>query len=224
MYKAGVIGGMGPLATVEFYDRLVHKSPAHSDNEHADIVILNHASIPDRTQCILHHKDEEFLNAIRPDFDLLNTLGVQVIAIPCNTSHYYYDQLTTFTDIPIVNMVESSIKQVKRLGYSQACVFCTEGTYASQIYEKYAQQHGITVIELAEEDRHAIMETIYSIKEKNSTEGEKLNAMLSKYCDENTVGILACTELSIIDVDPRYQSRVIDALDVLVEETLQYLY
>nr|MDK6328819.1 amino acid racemase [Alloscardovia omnicolens] len=108
MYKGGVIGGMGPLATVEFYNRLVRKSPANSDNEHADVIILNHATIPDRTRCIMNHRDDDFLNAIRPDFDLLNSLGVKVIAIPCNTSHYYYDKLCEFTDIPIVNMVESS--------------------------------------------------------------------------------------------------------------------
>ncbi|OFQ99939.1 aspartate/glutamate racemase family protein [Alloscardovia sp. HMSC034E08] len=224
MYKGGVIGGMGPLATVEFYNRLVRKSPANSDNEHADVIILNHATIPDRTRCIMNHRDDDFLNAIRPDFDLLNSLGVKVIAIPCNTSHYYYDKLCEFTDIPIVNMVESSIIEAKKRGFTRACVFCTEGTASSGIYERYALKHGLTIVELDEADRTAMMDTIYSIKAKNSTEGEKLNDVISQYCDAQTVGIIACTELSLIDLDEANKPLALDALDVLVARTLEYLY
>ena len=182
MYKGGVIGGMGPLATVEFYNRLVRKSPANSDNEHADVIILNHATIPDRTRCIMNHRDDDFLNVIRPDFDLLNSLGVKVIAIPCNTSHYYYDKLCEFTDIPIVNMVESSIIEAKKRGFTRACVFCTEGTASSGIYEKYALKHGLTIVEQPRKPH------------------------------------------VLIDLNEVNKPLALDALDVLVARTLEYLY
>ena len=69
-----------------------------------------------------------------------------------------------------------------------------------------------------------MMDTIYSIKEKNSTEGEKLNDVISQYCDAQTVGIIACTELSLIDLNEVNKPLALDALDVLVARTLEYLY
>ena len=63
MYKIGVIGGMGPLATVNYYRKLVLSTPAKNDREHIDMVILNHASIPDRTDCIINGEKDKFLNA-----------------------------------------------------------------------------------------------------------------------------------------------------------------
>ena len=92
MYKLGVIGGMGPLATVKFYDKVVLNTDAHNDNEHIDLVVLNHSTMPDRTRCIIEKKDLEFLNVIKKDLEILDNIGVDVVAIPCNTSHYFYDE------------------------------------------------------------------------------------------------------------------------------------
>ena len=92
MYKLGVIGGMGPLATVKFYDKIVLNTEAHNDNEHIDLIVLNHSTMPDRTKCIIENKDTEFLNEIKKDLEILERIGIDVVAIPCNTSHYFYDE------------------------------------------------------------------------------------------------------------------------------------
>lgn len=223
MYRVGIIGGMGPLATVNFYEKLVKSTPAKIDNEHIDLVILNHATLPDRTECIFNNENEKFLKKIKSDFDIMNEIGVEVIAIPCNTSHYYYNDYKNFTSIPIVNMVESSVLEIKKLGYKKICVFSTTGTSKTKIYEKYALENNISLVEIDETDKKYIMDTIYKIKETNDTKGEKLNEMIEKYCTDDVIGIVACTELSLVKINEKNKSKVIDAIDILVKETLKYI-
>ena len=76
MYKLGVIGGMGPLATVNFYQRVVLNTEAKCDNEHIDMIVLNHSTMPDRTKCIIENRKAEFLEAIKKDFAVLENIGV----------------------------------------------------------------------------------------------------------------------------------------------------
>ena len=216
MYKLGVIGGMGPLATVKFYDKVVLNTDAHNDNEHIDLVVLNHSTMPDRTRCIIEKKDLEFLNVIKKDLEILDKIGVDVVAIPCNTSHYFYDEFSKYTNLKIINMIEETILEIKRRGVKQVAVFGTIGTLNSKVYDKYAQKYGIEVKELSDEDKNSVMDNIYKIKETNNLENKEI---LNKYCDKDTIGIIACTELSLLDICKSINT--IDALDVLVNKSIE---
>lgn len=219
MYKLGVIGGMGPLATVKFYDKVVLNTDAHNDNEHIDLVVLNHSTMPDRTRCIIEKKDLEFLNVIKKDLEILDNIGVDVVAIPCNTSHYFYDEFSKYTNLKIINMIEETILEIKRRGVKQVAVFGTIGTLNSKVYDKYAQRYGIEVKELSTEDKNSVMDIIYNIKETNNLENKEFIEILNKYCDKDTIGIIACTELSLLDICKSINT--IDALDVLVNKSIE---
>ena len=219
MYKLGVIGGMGPLATVSFYERVVLNTAAKCDNEHIDMVVLSHASMPDRTKCIIENRGGEFLEVIKKDFKILEDIGVEAVAIPCNTSHYFFDEFKKFTGLRIINMIEETILEVKKRGIEKIAVFGTLGTLNSKVYEKYANQHGLLVKEVSPEDKQAVMDIIYDIKETNGLDGRRFVDILSRYCDDETVGIIACTELSLLDI-PR-DINTIDALDVLVKRSIE---
>lgn len=219
MYKLGVIGGMGPLATVKFYDKVVLNTDAHNDNEHIDLVVLNHSTMPDRTRCIIEKKDLEFLNVIKKDLEILDNIGVDVVAIPCNTSHYFYDEFSKYTNLKIINMIEETILEIKRRGVKQVAVFGTIGTLNSKVYDKYAQKYGIEVKELSTDDKNSVMDIIYNIKETNNLENKEFIEILNKYCDKDTIGIIACTELSLLDICKSINT--IDALDVLVNKSIE---
>ena len=219
MYKLGVIGGMGPLATVSFYERVVLNTAAKCDNEHIDMVVLSHASMPDRTKCIIENKGGEFLEVIKKDFKILEDIGVEAVAIPCNTSHYFFDEFKKFTGLRIINMIEETILEVKRRGIEKIAVFGTLGTLNSKVYEKYANQQGLLVKEVSPEDKQAVMDIIYDIKETNALDGRRFVDILSRYCDDETVGIIACTELSLLDIP--LDINTIDALNVLVKRSIE---
>ena len=219
MYKLGVIGGMGPLATVKFYDKVVLNTDAHNDNEHIDLVVLNHSTMPDRTRCIIEKKDLEFLSVIKKDLEILDNIGVDVVAIPCNTSHYFYDEFSKYTNLKIINMIEETILEIKKRGVKQVAVFGTIGTLNSKVYDKYAQKYGIEVKELSTSDKNSVMDIIYNIKETNNLENKEFIEILNKYCDKDTIGIIACTELSLLDICKSINT--IDALDVLVNKSIE---
>ena len=220
MYKLGVIGGMGPLATVKFYDKVVLNTEAHNDNEHIDLIVLNHSTMPDRTKCIIENKDTEFLSEIKKDLEILDKIGVDVVAIPCNTSHYFYDEFKNFTNLRIINMIEETILEIKRRGIKQVAVFGTLGTINSKVYNKYAKENGIEVKELSLEDKKTVMDIIYKIKETNNLESKDFVEILNRYCNDKTIGIIACTELSLLDIPENLNT--IDALDVLVNKSIEY--
>ena len=220
MYKLGVIGGMGPLATVKFYDKVVLNTEAHNDNEHIDLIVLNHSTMPDRTRCIIENKDTEFLNEIKKDLEILDKIGVDVVAIPCNTSHYFYDEFKNFTNLKIINMIEETILEIKRKGIKNIAVFGTLGTLNSKVYNKYAEKNGIKVKEITLDDKNSVMDIIYKIKETNNLENKDFIEILNKYCDDETIGIIACTELSLLDICKNINT--IDALDVLVNKSIEY--
>ena len=220
MYKLGVIGGMGPLATVKFYDKIVLNTEAHNDNEHIDLIVLNHSTMPDRTKCIIENKDTEFLNEIKKDLEILERIGIDVVAIPCNTSHYFYDEFKNFTNLKIINMIEETILEIKRRGIKKVAVFGTLGTLNSKVYNKYAKENGIEVKELSLEDKKTVMDIIYKIKETNNLESKDFVEILNRYCNDKTIGIIACTELSLLDICKNINT--IDALDVLVNKSIEY--
>ena len=87
--KLGIIGGMGPEATVNFYNRIVKHTKASKDQDHIDMIILNNASLIDRTYAIKNNKKSEFLNQIAEDIKILEYAEVDNIAIPCNTCLLY---------------------------------------------------------------------------------------------------------------------------------------
>ena len=220
MYKLGVIGGMGPLATVKFYNKVVLNTEAHNDNEHIDLIVLNHSTMPDRTRCIIENKDTEFLNEIKKDLEILDKIGVDVVAIPCNTSHYFYDEFKNFANLRIINMIEETILEIKRRGIKKVAVFGTLGTLNSKVYDKYAKKNGIEVKELSLEDKNSVMDIIYKIKETNNLESKDFVEILNRYCNDKTIGIIACTELSLLDIPENLNT--IDALDVLVNKSIEY--
>ena len=219
MYKLGVIGGMGPLATVKFCDKIVLNTEAHNDNEHIDLIVLNHSTMPDRTRCIIENKDTEFLNEIKKDLEILERIGIDVVAIPCNTSHYFYDEFKNFTNLKIINMIEETILEIKRRGIKKVAVFGTLGTLNSKVYNKYAKENGIEVKELSLEDKKTVMDIIYKIKETNNLESKDFVEILNRYCNDKTIGIIACTELSLLDIPENLNT--IDALDVLVNKSIE---
>ena len=219
MYKLGVIGGMGPLATVNFYQRVVLNTEAKCDNEHIDMIVLNHSTMPDRTKCIIENRKTEFLESIKKDFAILENIRVEAVAIPCNTSHYFYDEFKKLTDLKIINMIEETILEVKKSGVKKISVFGTLGTLNSKVYEKYAKEYELEVKDVSEADKQAVMDIIYNIKETNNLDNKQFTDILNRYCDDETVGIIACTELSLLDIPE--DINTVDALNVLVKRSIE---
>ncbi|MFD0826698.1 aspartate/glutamate racemase family protein [Neobacillus sp. M.A.Huq-85] len=224
MKSLGVIGGMGPKATSVFFDKVVENTVADRDQDHIDIMILNHATLPDRTEAILNGRDDLFLDAVKKDFKLLEFAGVSHIAIPCNTSHYFYDQMQAMTEIPIIHMVDETLKAIYQKYGENAKVglLATKGTISSGIYEKESSKYKMQMYVPSEAVQKQTMDIIYSIKADKMIDPLELEEMIHQLIfDEgcNCV-VLACTELSCVRIGDEAAQYCVDALEVLVEQSI----
>ena len=92
----GILGGLGPMSTVYFYQMLTEHTPAQCDQDHLDIVISSRATTPDRTAYILGESEDDPFAQMERDAEMLVQYGATLLAIPCNTAHYFYDRLCPF--------------------------------------------------------------------------------------------------------------------------------
>jgi aspartate racemase len=102
----GVIGGMGPLATQLFYKMVIENTDASCDQDHIDMIILSHASMPDRTLAIEEERTDELVEKLSADARFLEESGATCIAVPCNTTHVILPKLQEKVGIPIIDMIE----------------------------------------------------------------------------------------------------------------------
>lgn len=220
----GVIGGMGPEATSYYYKNVIAHTQASCDQEHIDMILLSHATMPDRTEAIRTGNDSSLINLLCNDARTLESLGVSNIAITCNTSHYFYDQIQNAVKIPVINMIEESVKyavrdfeNVKRVG-----IMATDGTINSKIYHKACRKLGVIPVKPSEERQKDVMSLIYDdIKAGKTGDPKKFDRVVREFmrkdCD---VIILACTELSVYKGKHEVSPICLDAMDVLVEESI----
>lgn len=221
MKKLGILGGMGPLCTAMFYQKLVIHTKANKDQDHIPTVIISDPQIPDRTEAILTGKNEDILlKKVKENLENLKKQGVSNIAIPCNTMHYYYDTFKEYTSVNIINMVEETLKYCKAKKAKNVAVLGTLATMNCGIYEKYAKNIGINIIPMDEKIKKFTMDTIYQIKETNETNHKEFLSMVEELKNTKVDAIiLACTELSLIEDIATYDF-VIDAMVVLVYRSI----
>ncbi|MFC7677976.1 aspartate/glutamate racemase family protein [Paenibacillus sp. GCM10028914] len=223
--KLGIIGGMGPQATSVFFEKLIENTEAECDQDHIDMIILNHATLPDRTKVILEGRSELFLDAVEKDLKLLELAGVSNIAIPCNTSHYFYNEMQQMTSINIINMVDETVKAIhERYGDgSKIGILATNGTVRTGIYRDTCDRYGMTLYEPDSSIQQKVMDIIYNdVKGHKNVDPSKLESLIHHLVYEENCKcvILACTELSCIHLSDFYKECSIDAMEVLVNKSI----
>lgn len=116
---------------------------AARDQDHIDVIINSRATTPDRTSYILGQSAENPFDIMAADAARLVTFGADVIAIPCNTAHYFYDRLNETIPIPILNMVEETVLAAKAGGSARVGILATTGTVRTRTYQRMCEKHGL---------------------------------------------------------------------------------
>jgi len=221
--KLGVIGGMGPAATALFYELLTSLAGVKTDQEHPEAFILSRPSIPNRTDYILGKSPEDPVPPIIETGRMLVSLGVDYIAIPCVTSHFFYDRLTQGISAPIINMVRETANRLALQGVNRAGVLATDGTVRSGLFSSELDAAGIQAVYPSTRKQSLIMEIIYDrIKAGAQFDfGEFMSAARELRDNGAQCLILACTELSLIKRNFGLADGYIDALEVLALRSLE---
>lgn len=218
----GILGGMGSESTARFFLKVIKSTPAKTDQDHLRIFIDNNPNIPDRTQAILglgKSPVEEATKSIRN----LENAGVDIIAMPCNTIHYFYSELQHSTDIPILNMISETASYIHNTfpDMEKIGLLATTGTMKTRLYHNAID--GIEIIFPDEELQEKAMNSIYGEEgiKAGYTEGSSRNDILEVIevlLKEGAEAIiLGCTELSLLSIKEEVPVPLIYPSQVLAE-------
>jgi len=232
MKKLGIVGGVGPASTIEYYKYInegYQKSltnPAKS-GENPPMVIdsLNLAVAYD----LVEKKDwENFTNLFVNSIDLLHRAGAEVAAISANTAHIVFDEISAKSPIPIIGLVDEACKYAQIQGCKKIIVFGTKFTMSSSMYEKKCAEYGIEAIVPNEHDQEIINNILFPnlvagivLEQDKITILEIANKML--IANEADALVLGCTELPLIIQPGDLNTILLDTTQIHIEAILRYI-
>lgn len=222
-----IIGGMGTPAT-ESYIRLLNKrTPAHKDQDYLNYILVNHATVPDRSTYLLDNSKPNPYPDLLEDIKAQSELHPVFFVIACNTAHYFYDDLQKATDVPIVHMPRETVKLIKKQ-YPEAKrvgIIGTPGTTSDGIYDRELEALDYEVVKPTPEIQDMTSKLIFDdIKANNQVDDKLFYSILDKMINEQNsdVVILGCTELSYAqEMAHDHNFPVMDSQLVLVDKSIE---
>lgn len=222
----GILGGMGPQATCDLFSKIISYTNAENDQENIHLLIDNNVEIPDRTSYILGKGENPIAYMIETAVKLKNA-GAEIIIMPCNTAHYFYDKLREAVGVPFINMIEEVGKYIyESYGKCKVGLLATTGTYEGKVYETYCGKYNIEIISPDNEDKNYILDLIYKVKAGYMNFNvEKITEILNKFKGKGiNIIILGCTELPLVfdslDKSQFKNFNFISSTDILAKRTV----
>ncbi|HVH30548.1 MAG TPA: amino acid racemase [bacterium] len=222
----GVLGGMGPWATLDFFEKILRLTPAKTDQEHLRVIIDNNPKIPDRSPAIMGN-GEDPTPALIAGARTLQQAGADVIVIPCNTAHYFYERVQNAVSIPVLHIMEEvastareEVPNARVLG-----ILATAAAVSSGLYARACARKGIEVINPDPAGQQVVNRAIYAVKAGQM--GPEITAGLKKIAD-GLVGqgaqalVLGCTELPFVLKPQDVRVPLLDSNQILARAAVRF--
>lgn len=218
----GILGGLGPMAGVYFYQLVTDLTAASCDQEHLRVVLTGFSDTPDRTAHILDKTAPDPTPQMISAAQTLEKMGAEIIAMPCNTAHYFYDAVAGSIRVPMLNIIEETLRLLQSAGAKKIGILATEGTILAKTYPMRAEKFGIVCEEPTPAEQAVISEIIYGQIKQGKTPDiarfEKVaNSLFARGC---THLVLGCTELSLLNQTYHLDARYVDSLYALARATV----
>lgn len=217
----GILGGMGPEATVDLFGKIVAATPVQTEQDHLRIIVDNNPKMPSRLDFILRGGPSP-APAMQETARNLERAGARLIVIGANTAHHFYPEVQAAVGVPVVHMIEETARvtaerwpSVKQIG-----LLATTGTVTTRMYHEAFARLGITVIAPGSEDQNRVMEAIHSFKEGGEAAGPRkvLLDVAERLVRAGAQAVLmGCTEVPVILKSARLAVPLIDANELVAE-------
>lgn len=221
----GIIGGMGPLATADLFEKIIRATDAARDQDFPHVIVDCNTDIPDRTAAILMDGEDPVPQLVR-SASTLAAAGADVLIMPCNTAHWFYDDLCLRTHLPVLHMLRLTADHLERTGVNAVGLLATDGTIQTGIYENLLSGRGIRVIKPDAPGQRRVMSAIYDgVKAGNLGAIDvaalrcTLDAMIAQGAE---CFVLGCTELPIVFAQCELPYPVADPTQILAEAAVSF--
>ena len=224
----GVLGGMGPMAAADFFKKLIEETPAQRDQDHVPVIVYSVPQIPSRDKALTRN-GESPLPQMLAGMKILREANAQCIAIPCNTAHFWYDELRSAGGLPILHIVDAVCDEIASCGRATDSVglLCTEATLAARIYHDRLLQHGIEpMVNLPQERDEFINPAIDLVKMGRLEEaGRAVECAVARLFERGVQTlVLGCTEIPVALEAVRFPEikKCIDATRALARASVAW--
>ncbi len=199
----GILGGMGPRATVDLFEKIVSNTPATKDQDHLHILVNNNPQIPSRVE-VFTDRNANPLPALIQSALVLEKAGADFIIMPCHTAHIWIEELQKNTSVPFYNMVESTVAYIveRRTDSQKIIILATPTTLRKQLYQKLLQEYNVDFTVPTKSEQQIVYNSILKVKSGSIQDNpyiNSINEILSSYKEKGVTSLLAaCTELPLL--------------------------
>ena len=222
----GVLGGMGPAATVDFLAKLVRLTPAERDQDHVPLVLVSDPHIPDRVAPIMEGRGPSPLPALRAGIRKLEQAGAACIAIPCHTAHFWYDEMLEASNVPILHIADAVLADLARRGGPDGPVglLATAATLKAAFYQERLGAAGYAcTVPAPEIMATCVLPAIAMVKRDRAAEASPLLSRAVDHLIERGADrvLFACTELPLA-ATARDAAGCLDATEALARACIAW--
>lgn len=218
----GVLGGMGPDATVDFMTKVIALTPANADQDHLHMLVDHNPTVPNRQDAILG-EGENPGPAMAAMAKRLEDAGADFLVIPCNTAYVFEKSITDAVDIPLISIIDETIaalpKKCNKVG-----LLATDGCLKAGVYQKSLKAKDIEPIEPTVDDMRELMGLVYAIKagDTSAAIADTMRALAEELVSQGAQAIVAgCTEIPLVLDSSMLDVPLVSSTDVLAEKTVQ---
>ncbi|MFP9229635.1 cysteate racemase [Pectobacterium cacticida] len=223
----GILGGMGPGATVDAMQKLIKNTPAYRDQDHIPMIAVSIPDIPDRTKCILQHSASP-LKKMLQYMKILENAGAECIIIPCNTAHYWFNELKQQCHVEMLSIIDVTCQAIKNANTTRVALLATTATVKARIYQDNLLRLNIECYTPNDTDQHQVMDSIYAYKSGDiiGAYNKLLPIKESLLASGVEKIILGCTELPLIlEPEVRFSPQYyVDATEELIKKTVEWYF
>ena len=223
----GVLGGMGPAACAEFLRILARDCPAGDDSQHPKIIMLSDPDTPDRSDGLMGLGPDP-LPVIRKNLLQLAEWGADVLAVPCNTAHYFIDRFREELPVPLIHIVEVTVEAAKELSQGNCSwLLATDGTQKSLIYPACAEKMRYHFLKPSQSQQERVQKCVRLVKAGDmKSAGETMREVVNELWGERNVPVtMGCTELPLAyEASGLPNERQVSSLKALSDACIRVLY
>lgn len=227
MAMIGILGGMGPMATADLFEKMINNTPAEIDQDHLKILIYNNPQIPSRVEAILNDGQSPKAELIA-SAKVLEKAGADFIAMPCNTAHYWYKDIQAATRINIIHMIENAAQYVRDNGIDKSgkiMLFSTIATERTGLYQEAFARCGIEIDSPKPDEQEVMAEAIDAIKAGRYEDNPILpliDRIIARYQKAGYGAFIAgCTEIPLLFRYTKGDYYIIDPTEILAQTAVK---
>ena len=218
MRTVGILGGMGPEATVLLMQKVIKAVPARDDADHVPLIVHQNPAVPSRLRFLLDGTGEDPGPVLAVMARALEQAGAQALAMPCNTAHHFAGAIRGAVGVPLIDMIEATVARLAAHGERRIGLLASPAVRRIGIFDRALTNAGLTPVWPA--DDAPLLAAIRAIKAGDTGESPRAGlraASMDLLAQGAVTQVIACTELSLIPEAVAPEARMLDTLDVLTD-------